>query len=120
MAKIKISSSEDFESIRSHWLVMVEALADEAAPSQRDIYPIKYAEACAGSGPHIEAEAEAQGVTVGQMCERVMQARQASDALSAKVEAARVKAKIACQQADDAHACFAAYLDLKADLDCLR
>jgi len=68
-------------------------------PGQKPIHARKLAEAQAGAGPLIEAEAEAMGVPVADVAAQIIAKAAEQDALEVRVEVARRQAKAAIQAA---------------------
>lgn len=107
---------DSVEELRTHWLDMIDDLADKSSPPQRAVYAVKHQEAVAGGGPHIELESEARGVSVEEMCHLVCAARARADDISARVEGLRVAAKLRCQQATEASEMLEAYREFRRQL----
>ncbi|PHS59686.1 MAG: hypothetical protein COB03_02260 [Alteromonas sp.] len=109
MATLKASTFNDRDSAERHFLGLVDQGAENArmrhltpGPGQSMTYELKHQEALAGGGPMIAAEAEALGVTNQEVVDSVLLARQKWQALSAKIESARLKAKKQIREAETA------------------
>ena len=92
-----------------HYLDIVDQAAENArmrhltpGSGQSMTYEVKYQEALAGGGPMISAEADALGMTVQEVVDSVLAARQEWQVLGAQIEAARLKAKKAIREAQTA------------------
>ncbi len=109
MATLKASTFTDRDSAERHFLGLVDQAAENArmrhltpGSGQSMTYEVKYQEALAGGGPMISAEAEALGMTVQEVIDSVLAARQQWQVLGAQIEAARLKAKKAIREAQTA------------------
>lgn len=107
MATLKASTFTDRDSAERHFLVLVDQEAEMArlrhltpGSGQSMTYEVKYQEALAGGGPMLAAEAEALGMTVQDVIDSVLMARQQWQVLGAQIEAARLKAKKAIREAE--------------------
>ncbi len=109
MATLKASTFTDRDSAERHFLGLVDQAAENArmrhltpGSGQSMTYEVKHQEALAGGGPMISAEAEALGMTVQEVIDSVLAARQQWQVLGAQIEAARLKAKKAIREAQTA------------------
>ena len=109
MAKLAIKRFEDIDTAQVFYAKQVDEAAESArmrhltpGAGQSMTYEAKHQEALAGGGPIIEAEAEALGVTTQDVIDSVLLARQKWQALSAKIESARLKAKKQIREAETA------------------
>lgn len=109
MATLKASTFADRDSAERHFLSLVDQAAENArlkhltpGSGQSMTYEVKHQEALAGGGPMISAEVEALGMTVQEVIDSVLVARQQWQVLGAQVEAARLKAKKAIREAQTA------------------
>ena len=89
--------------------MLVDQAAEEArlrhltpGSGQLLTYEAKYQEALAGGGPMISAEAEALGMTVQEVIDSVLAARQQWQVLGAQIEALRLKTKKEIREAETA------------------
>lgn len=95
-----IITDVEMASVRSAF----EALLDQRAaailaPGMNPIYPRKLAEARAGRGAMIEAEARALGIPVAELAKTIIARAAQQDALEVRVETARRAAKKALRDA---------------------
>ncbi|MGO1718434.1 MAG: hypothetical protein ACTHZY_14275 [Halomonas sp.] len=109
MANLKAFLHNTLDDAVRHYLDIVDDAAENArlkhltpGSGQAITYELKYQEALAGGGPMISAEAEALGMTVQEVIDSVLVARQQWQVLGAQVEAARLKAKKAIREAQTA------------------
>lgn len=109
MATLKASTFNDRDSAERHFLGLVDQGAENArmrhltpGSGQSMTYEVKYQEALAGGGPMLAAEAEALDMTVQEVIDSVLMARQQWQVLGAQIEAARLKAKKAIREAQTA------------------
>ncbi|MGP9656491.1 hypothetical protein ACT3S5_00365 [Halomonas sp. AOP31-B1-25] len=109
MANLKAFLHNTLDDAVRHYLDIVDDAAENArlkhltpGSGQAMTYELKYQEALAGGGPMISAEAEALGMTVQEVIDSVLVARQQWQVLGAQVEAARLKAKKAIREAQTA------------------
>lgn len=109
MATLNASTFTDRDSAERHFLSLVDQAAESArlkhltpGSGQAMTYEVKYQEALAGGGPMIQAEADALGMTVQEVIDSVLVARQQWQVLGAQIEAARLKAKKAIREAQTA------------------
>lgn len=100
MAKLSVSRFSNNEDCQRYYLDEVDALAEEArgrfttsGSGQVMTYEAKHQEALAGGGPMLQAEADALGVTLQEVVDSVLAARQAWLVAGGQIEAARLKAK---------------------------
>lgn len=100
MAKLSVSRFSNNEERQEYYLNEVDQLAEQvrarhitSGSGQAMTYEIKHQEALAGGGPTLEAEAEALGVTLEEVIDSVLEARQKWVVSGRKIEAARLKAK---------------------------
>lgn len=91
---------EDTVSASSFYLGEVDHLAEEArskvatpGSGQAMTYEVKHQEALAGGGRMLQAEAEALGMTLQEVVDSVLAARQAWLVAGGQIEVARLKAK---------------------------
>lgn len=91
---------ENLDEARRHCLSSVDSAAESArmqhltpGSGQSMTYEAKHQEALAGGGPMISAEADALDMTVQEVVDSVLVARQEWQVLGAQIEAARLKAK---------------------------
>lgn len=99
---LKVSSFADIAEARDHFLQRVDNSAESilfVTPSRIESYEAKHREALEGSGPYLEAEAEALGVPVESVVQSVLDARQARVLRASRVEAARIRAKALIREA---------------------
>lgn len=102
MAKIQVPHFTCGSPVIGYYLAAVDANAERArrvSPAQEVVYQRKLAEAKAGGGELLAAEALALGVAVSVVCERVLQARADWERNAHAVEVARIKAKAAIRAA---------------------
>lgn len=109
MANLKAFLHNTLDDAVRHYLDIVDQAAENArmqhltpGSGQSMTYEVKYQEALAGGGPMISAEAEALGMTVQEVIDSVLVARQQWQVLGAQIEAARLKAKKAIREAQTA------------------
>lgn len=76
-----------------------DAAASLIAPGRKPLHARKLAEARAGKGPLIAAEAKAAGMTIKQLAARIIEKAAEQDELEVRVELARRKAKMAIRAA---------------------
>jgi hypothetical protein len=70
------------------------------APGQEAVYVLKAAEADAGGGPILAAEAKARGITLDEMAALVRDTRDRWIAIAAQIEAIRASGKLAVDAAE--------------------
>lgn len=109
MANLKAFLHNTLDDAVRHYLDIVDQAAENArmqhltpGSGQSMTYEVKHQEALAGGGPMISAEAEALGMTVQEVIDSVLAARQQWQVLGAQIEAARLKAKKAIREAQTA------------------
>lgn len=109
MANLKAFLHNTLDDAVRHYLDIVDQAAENArlkhltpGSGQSMTYEVKHQEALAGGGPMIQAEADALGMTVQEVIDSVLVARQQWQVLGAQVEAARLKAKKAIREAQTA------------------
>lgn len=109
MANLKAFLHNTLDDAVRHYLDIVDDAAENArlkhltpGSGQAMTYELKYQEALAGGGPMISAEVEALGMTVQEVIDSVLVARQQWQVLGAQIEAARSKAKKAIREAQTA------------------
>ncbi|WP_427030925.1 hypothetical protein [Halomonas sp. H2] len=109
MANLKAFLHNTLDDAVRHYLDIVDDAAENArlkhltpGSGQSMTYEVKHQEALAGGGPMIQAEAEALGMTVQEVIDSVLVARQQWQVLGAQIEAARLKAKKAIREAQTA------------------
>ncbi|MGO3217681.1 MAG: hypothetical protein ACTIJ4_16415 [Halomonas sp.] len=109
MANLKAFLHNTLDDAVRHYLDIVDQAAENArlkhltpGSGQSMTYEVKHQEALAGGGPMIQAEAEALGMTVQEVIDSVLVARQQWQVLGAQIEAARLKAKKAIREAQTA------------------
>ena len=79
-----------------HYLALVDNEAEAAryvSPAQEAVYQLKLAEAAQGSGPMVEAEADATDAEVVTVCLRIKRARARWENRASAIEEARITAK---------------------------
>lgn len=109
MANLKAFLHNTLDDAVRHYLDIVDQAAENArmrhltpGSGQSMTYEVKYREALAGGGTMISAEADALGMTVQEVVDSVLVARQQWQVLGAQIEAARLKAKKAIREAQTA------------------
>lgn len=109
MANLKAFLHNTLDDAVRHYLDIVDQAAENArlkhltpGSGQSMTYEVKHQEALAGGGPMIQAEADALGMTVQEVIDSVLVARQQWQVLGAQIEAARSKAKKAIREAQTA------------------
>jgi len=109
LANLKAFLHNTLDDAVRHYLDIVDQAAENArmrhltpGSGQSMTYEVKHQEALAGGGPMISAEAEALGMTVQEVIDSVLAARQQWQVLGAQIEAARLKAKKAIREAQTA------------------
>lgn len=109
MANLKAFLHNTLDDAVRHYLDIVDDAAENArlkhlppGSGQAMTYEVKHQEALAGGGPMISAEAEALGMTVQEVIDSVLVARQQWQTLGAQIEAMRLKAKKAIREAQTA------------------
>lgn len=97
---VHVSHFESAEEAKSHYLKEADRLAEQArskiatpGSGQAMTYEVKREEALAGGGPMLQAEADALGMTLQEVVDSVLAARQAWLEAGGQVEAARLKGK---------------------------
>lgn len=99
MAKLSINRFSSLDDARTHYLDQVDRLAQSIPGTVSAAWHAKWQEVQDGGGPMLEAEAEALGITLTEVFERVTAARLIWSQTEAAREAARIKAKAAIRQA---------------------
>lgn len=109
MANLKAFLHNTLDDAARHYLDIVDQAAERArmqhltpGSGQAMTYELKYQEALAGGGPLIQAEADALEVTLQEVIDSVLSARQQWQTLGAQIEAARLKAKKEIREAQTA------------------
>ena len=123
MANLKAFLHNTLDDAVRHYLDIVDQAAENArmqhltpGSGQSMTYEVKHQEALAGGGPMISAEADALGMTVQEVVDSVLVARQQWQVLGAQIEAARLKAKKAIREAQTAAEIHRIYQDFKGAL----
>lgn len=117
MAKVKVPHFSCGSPVVDHYLQQIDTAAEalrHVTPAQEAIYQRKLAEARAGGGELLAAEAQALGVEVLVVIERVLAARDRWERHAHRIEVTRVKAKAAVRAAgtpSEMHAAFCAAFD---------
>lgn len=100
MAKLSVNRFPDTEERRRHYLNQVDKLAEKVrarhvttGSGQAMTYEVKHQEALAGGGPMLQLEADALGMTLQEVVDSVLGARQEWLVAGGQIEAARLKAK---------------------------
>ena len=100
MAKLSINRFQGTAERQRHYLGEVDQIAESIrqqhltpGSGQAMTYEAKHQEALAGGGLMLQAEADALGMTLQDVVDSVLAARQAWLAVGGQIEAARLKAK---------------------------
>lgn len=100
MATLNAHTFPTRQDAESRYLVLIDNAAESTrmlhltpGTGQSMTYDVKWQEALAGHGPMIEAEAEALDMTVTEVIESILVARQQWETLGSQIEALRLKAK---------------------------
>lgn len=109
MATLNASTFASRSDAEKHFLAMVDEAAEKArqkhltsGSGQAMTYEIKYREALIGSGEYIESEAAELEITLQEVINSIIEARQISDSKMAFIESKRLKAKKMIRMADNA------------------
>lgn len=100
MAKLSVNRFSNNKERQQYYFNEVDQLAEQVrarhttpGSGQAMTYEVKHQEALAGGGPMLQAEADALGVTLQEVVDSVLAARQAWLVAGGQIEAARLKAK---------------------------
>ena len=119
MNKLTASRFSDLEEACAHYLDMVDSLVTErryVAPDKAEARRLKLADAVAGSGAWVEAEAAALGVPVAEVCQMVLDKKAMKDSESAKLEAARIQCRNEVRSCSTIKGMYAAVEQLRRQL----
>lgn len=100
MAKLPINRFSSLDDARAHYLDQVDRLAINVPGTVSASWQAKWQEVQDGGGPMLEAEADALGITIAEVVDRVTAARLVWSQSEAGKEAARIKAKAVIRQAE--------------------
>lgn len=103
MATLNAYTFKTRDDAEDYYLALVDVWAGEnrrIAPAQEAVYRRKLAEAEAGSGSLIDAEATALGIDPSLLCQRIITANAAQEQVWADIEIQRVTAKADIRSAD--------------------
>tara|TARA_R110000850_G_scaffold224706_1_gene350118 strand:- start:291 stop:671 length:381 start_codon:yes stop_codon:yes gene_type:complete len=109
LAKLNASTYKTRDDAERHFLQIVDKEAESvrmrhltAGSGQSLVYEIKYQEALIGSGPYIEAEAEALEVPLQEVIDSIIAARHLTNQQISLLEGKRLKTKKLIKQATNA------------------
>lgn len=111
-----LGSRDDAEA---HYLALIDSAAATARhidPAQAEVYREKLAEAKAGGGPRLTAEADALGIDAETVLNGVLQKHEQRQQHIHRIELARITAKAAVRNAANAAAMHRIYHDYKEAL----
>ncbi|MDT8894169.1 hypothetical protein RSO41_05835 [Halomonas sp. I1] len=117
MAKLSVRRHADLDAAKAHYLAEVDQVTPSASPQIAAMREAKWAEAQAGDGPILQAEAEALGCTLQSVIDSVTAARREWCESEAAREAARIRAKARIRNADTPAEMHRAYTDYQAALE---
>ena len=117
MAKLSVRRHADRAAAEAHYLDAVDAAAPSTPTVIASRREAKWAEAQAGGGPILAAEAEALGTSLQSVIDSVTAARREWCESESAREAARIQAKARIRNADTPAEMHRAYTDYTAALE---
>ncbi|MCA0973390.1 hypothetical protein LCL99_02790 [Halomonas denitrificans] len=96
MDRLSVQRFSSRAEAERYYLALIDSDAEAArcvSPAQEAVYQLKLAEAAQGSGPMVEAEANATGADVATVCQRIKRARTRWEKRAGTIEEARITAK---------------------------
>ncbi len=119
MATLKASTFTDRDDAEAHYLALIDRTAAKARhidPALAEVYREKLAEAKAGGGPRLTAEAAALGIDAEAVLNGVLKNHEQRQQHIHRIELARITAKAAVRNVDNAAAMHRIYHQFEGSL----